>query len=103
MSWKDSALAEVAEEFRRQDEKFGDQSSHSYDRWMTILVEEVGELARAIEDLRDAPPYQPFVDYTEPRALSHLMDEARQVAAVALRFWEQASRYDQFIVDPESL
>lgn len=46
-AYTDTVLQEVFEERRRQDKKWGVQS-HAPDRWLTILHEETGEVARAI-------------------------------------------------------
>lgn len=60
-------IKDICAERTRQDEKWG-QQDHDEDRWLTILVEEVGEVAKAIQD--DDP-----INYLE---------ELTQVAAVAV-------------------
>ena len=40
-------LAEVTAERGRQERKWGDQSGNTARTWITILLEEVGEVARA--------------------------------------------------------
>ncbi len=60
-----SILADVEAERRRQIGKWGVQT-HTKDRWLVILAEEVGELAKAIQEGTD-----------------NAEEEAIQVAAVA--------------------
>ncbi len=76
------ALDIVATERQRQDAKWGNQA-HSWDRWMTILTEEVGELARSIlqgESVNGEPTPQQF-------------REAVQVAAVAVAMIEDMAQW----------
>lgn len=46
---QDTAFEMVGKERDRQDKKWGKQD-HEPDRWLRILVEEVGEVARAIDE-----------------------------------------------------
>lgn len=48
MSTQEDILQAIREERVRQDEKFGSQRTHTPEKWLTILVEEVGEVAEAI-------------------------------------------------------
>lgn len=66
---------EVAEERERQDEKWGEQN-HPLDTWLTVLAEEVGELAQAILKGR----------------VGEARDEAVQCAAVAVAIIEFIDR-----------
>ena len=68
----------------RQDRKWGDQSGHSMEHWITILVEEVGEVAQASLDY-DACPHSE-VRYVE------LCRELTQVAAVAVAMLEASAQ-----------
>lgn len=78
------ALNLVAEERIRQDEKWGDQSGHNMLEWLSILMEEVGELAEAINET--------FLisEYTKPEksGIDAIRKEAVQVAAVAVAIVE---------------
>ena len=74
-------LRDVRDERNRQDEKWGEQN-HENETWMTILAEEVGELAQEV--LRDK--FGKNSHYAEMRA------EAIQVAAVAVAFVECIDR-----------
>ena len=62
-----SIMDEIRDERRRQDEKWGEQN-HNADRWMVILMEEVGEACQAALNSNAAAYRQEMV----------------QVAAVAL-------------------
>lgn len=70
-----SVLLEVHAERVRQDEKWGEQN-HDPALFLTILTEEVGEVARAILD-KDTPGYR---------------EELIQVAAVAVSIVEAFDR-----------
>jgi NTP pyrophosphatase (non-canonical NTP hydrolase) len=72
------ALHAVAQERIRQNVKWGDQK-HAPAVWLSLLTEEVGELAKEVnEDL--------FGDKT---AIERMRTEAIQTAAVAIAFIEQ--------------
>lgn len=45
-----NVMTEVEEERDRQDKKWGENRRHSHIFWLAILMEEVGEVARAIID-----------------------------------------------------
>ena len=61
-------LKEIIEERNHQDRKFGPHNNHSPERWLVILMEEVGEVSKAINE----------INWQEYR------DELIDVAAVAL-------------------
>lgn len=71
----------IAEENHRQVEKWGIQE-HSYPEWMTILTEEVGELAQAVN-----------VQHFMGNNRKPIFKEAIQVATLALKIAE-GSLYD---------
>lgn len=71
-------LDKIARERHRQDLKWGEQN-HTDERWLTILVEEVGELAKEIYEGNKAD----------------LTDELVQVAAVAIVWLEAIQRRDR--------
>lgn len=80
-----SPLAWVALERQRQDEKWGEQN-HNISRWQGILLEEVGELAKFIEDANyiarpDNKEFHQNVEY-----------ELIQIAAVAVAVVEAIRR-----------
>lgn len=76
------ALADIADERRRQNEKWG-QQDHDPTGWVAILVEEVGEVAK--ESTALLPPADRF-DIAAYRA------EMVQVAAVAVQAIECLDR-----------
>ena len=78
--WNSDMLDRVASERMRQQEKWGSQT-HTIDRYNTILVEEVGEVSRAICAINFGK-YENDIDYRN--ALRHLSEELAQVAAVAV-------------------
>jgi len=69
------ALARVRRERANQDAKWGEQN-HTFDFWLAILMEEVGELAKAIVERKPAE-----IDV-----------ELTQVAAVAVSMMECGDR-----------
>jgi NTP pyrophosphatase (non-canonical NTP hydrolase) len=78
----------VAAERQRQDDKWGDQSGNHPFEWMSILMEEVGELAEAInETCFQTQHVKP--DRGGPDAIRR---EAVQVAAVAVAIVEAIVR-----------
>lgn len=83
------ARAHVDEERRRQDEKWGEQN-HDPFVWLGVLSEEVGEFAQAALHARFGGP-----------ADIGLVNEAIQVAAVALAIVECAERNDWSLVGAE--
>ena len=72
---RDFAHLLIDEERQRQDAKWGDQSGHSDEKWLAILVEEVGEVSQAILQQYDR---------------HKLLAELGQVAAVAVAWMEAA-------------
>lgn len=73
---RDRIYSQIEAERLRQDELWGEQG-HTLDRWLTILVEEVGEVAKAMQG--DDP------DRVEDEAEEELV----QVAAVAVQIVEK--------------
>ena len=76
----EGALRDVLAERQRQDAKWGEQN-HDPFTFLTVLIEEVGELAQAALHCRFGGP-----------AASGLRDEAVQTAAVALAIVECLDR-----------
>src|SRR5512146_893176 len=76
-------LADVGVERDLQDEEWGEQN-HEPEIWLSILTEEVGELATAMLKAR-------FAQY-EHRKVRDMRREAIQVAAVAVAFVEYLDR-----------
>jgi NTP pyrophosphatase (non-canonical NTP hydrolase) len=76
-----SVLEDVKEERIRQDLKFGIQR-HSMGKWLQILVEEVGEVAQAMQ--------QGEIQSKDTDA-DDLYTELIQVAAVAVEIAEQVA------------
>jgi NTP pyrophosphatase (non-canonical NTP hydrolase) len=74
------ALRDILLERQRQDAKFGEQNLDPM-LYLTVLTEEVGEVAKAILDIRFGKD-----------TLAHLREEAVQTAAVALAFVECLDR-----------
>ena len=75
-----TALRDILLERQRQDAKFGEQNLDPM-LYLTVLTEEVGEIAKAILDIRFGKD-----------TLAHLREEAVQTAAVALAFVECLDR-----------
>ena len=71
----------ILDERDRQDEKWGPRD-HQLPVWVTILMEEVGELAAAVLCHRFGNDDHPELDWRK---------EAMQVAAVALSMCEQTA------------
>lgn len=71
----DDILDQIKTERARQDKLWGIQD-HSLDRWLAILVEEVGEFAKDILENR----------------IEHAREELLQVAAVAVAALESMDR-----------
>jgi NTP pyrophosphatase (non-canonical NTP hydrolase) len=80
MNLTTQALCTVADERCRQDKKWGKQR-HAYPFWLTILVEEVGEVAQAMQKNSFAYKFESDAD--------DLHKELIQVAAVAVAIAEQ--------------
>jgi NTP pyrophosphatase (non-canonical NTP hydrolase) len=77
---QEQAIADVLTERARQDAKWGEQNLDPF-AYLTVLVEEVGEFARAVIDMNWGGP-----------AAGSLRAEAVQVAAVALAIVECLDR-----------
>lgn len=80
-------LTAVSMERVKQDIKWGEQN-HSYERWMTILMEEVGETAECV---LEADPHN-ITHYNA--CLENLEYELIQVAAVCIAFIESMHRQE---------
>lgn len=88
-------MMDVIAERMRQDEKWGEQN-HDSTVWITVLSEEVGELAQAALDRRLwLAPSTHHVDVKRREAahqLQRMRDEAIQCAAVAMAIVEWIDR-----------
>lgn len=84
------AMNDVLAERRRQDEKWGEQN-HDPFVYLTVLMEEVGELAQAALHLR-YPKGGATTSNAFYAAQAHLREEAVQTAAVALAMIECLDR-----------
>lgn len=81
------AFDSVMQERRRQDTKWGEQN-HPALAWMSILMEEVGELAEAVNETHfDNGP-----DARRRGGIDNIRKEAVQVAAVAVALIECLDR-----------
>lgn len=80
------ALSDVLDERKRQDARFGEQN-HDPFLYLTILMEEVGETAKAALEARF-----PGMGKNPEMLLAHLREEAVQTAAVALAIVECLDR-----------
>jgi NTP pyrophosphatase (non-canonical NTP hydrolase) len=78
------AVELAVDERLRQNEKWGDQSGNHPFEWMSILMEEVGELAEAVNETCFSSPHM------KPGrgGRDAILREAVQVAAVALAIAE---------------
>ncbi|WP_346206797.1 MazG-like family protein [Caldifermentibacillus hisashii] len=74
-----SVLNDVSKERDRQNRKWGPQR-HDYKTWLTILVEEVGEVAQAM---------QSEMGWGKPTDANNLYEELIHVAAVSVAIAEQ--------------
>ena len=76
-----SVLTEIRLERTKQEEKWGEQNHHP-DKWMVILMEEVGE---ASAECREAHPFKnPITEEEYILRLLNYRKELIQVAAVAV-------------------
>lgn len=82
---KAQVLSDVSDERNRQEQLWGIQR-HNYGAWLTILVEEVGEVAQAMQ--------KGMVSQKETDS-SDLYKELIQVAAVACAIAEQVKEEQQ--------
>lgn len=79
-----SVLAEVQEERRRQDEKWGEQN-HAPPEWLSILGEEFGEVCKAVCEAH-------FPGYESTGNWENYRTELIQLAAVAVAMVECLDR-----------
>ena len=77
MTNQEQILADIKAERDHQDDLWGDQTHKSQETWIAILVEEVGEVARAVLD---------------EQGLQHTRDELVQVAAVSVAYIEKLDK-----------
>lgn len=77
-------LMDIDNERDRQDAMWGEQN-HDYPVWLTILIEEVGEVAQAIQSNKN---------WGKESDAHDLYKELIQVAAVATAMAEQVIRRD---------
>ena len=84
MKYTNQVLGEVLAERKRQDEKWGEQN-HDPITWLGILVEEVGELAKAIIETV-------FISFGSHGGIGNIRREAIDVAAVAVAIVECLDR-----------
>ena len=74
------ALEDVLCERYRQDELWGDQSGHPDERWLVILIEEVGEVARAMYDDDEGHVYEEIIQCAAVcMALAEAMQKRRKI------------------------
>ncbi|MCM3573316.1 hypothetical protein M3172_08920 [Mesobacillus subterraneus] len=78
-------ISDVEDERSRQDSLWGKQR-HDYGTWLTILVEEVGEVAQAMQAAKG---------WGKKTDANHLYTELIHVAAVAVAIAEQVSEETQ--------
>lgn len=76
---KNEALEIIVKERERQDGKWGIQR-YNYETWLTILMEEVGEFAQAIQSHRN---------WSKETDADNLQEEITHVAAVSKAILEQ--------------
>jgi NTP pyrophosphatase (non-canonical NTP hydrolase) len=79
MNLTDKVIKDIRVERLRQDAKWGKQN-HEYPVWLTILIEEVGEVAQAIQSNQG---------WGKQTDADNLYNELIQVAAVATAIAEQ--------------
>lgn len=79
-------LRDIVQERQAQDERFGEQLDKSWPRWQTVLDEEVGEVARCINEAADANV--PVIAMKEEVYIA-FYSEVIQVAAVAVKMAER--------------
>lgn len=82
-------LYDVGDERERQNEKWGEQN-HTPMEWLPILMEEVGEVAKAA--LEQHFSENGYDQYTDVASLQELRKEMVQVAAVAVAMVESLDR-----------
>ena len=80
---QESVIQEIIEERKKQDEKWGEQD-HDLCKWVSILAEEVGEVAaESLDRLPEGVPYGPY------------REELIHVAAVAIAAIESYDRIER--------
>jgi len=79
-------LKEIAAERERQDEKFGIQN-HPDQVWNSILVEEIGEISRALNEINFSQDHAALELWK-----ANLRSELIQVSAVAVAWIEAIDR-----------
>lgn len=88
-------IALVRMERIKQDVKWGEQN-HNDLKWLSILGEEFGEVARAVNE--DNPAFERL--YTHDALRENLEVELVQVAAVCIAWIECLRRRDEVIAPP---
>jgi len=81
------ALELVRQERENQNEKWGDQSDVDLFEWVSILAEEVGELAQEVNDVHLCRHV-----HVKRGGYKRVQEEAVQVAAVAIEIVEKMLR-----------
>ena len=79
-------IYDVMDERTRQDKKWGEQN-HSDEKWLSVLVEEVGEAAQAINKLYVDPVREQSTNDTD-KWQTNLENEVIEIAAVAIAWVE---------------
>ncbi len=82
----DSIVEMVARERVRQDSKFGEQN-HTNEMWLTILMEEIGEVSQQILNLEFAKDSVAIEDI-----IKELDDEMIQSIAVLVAWYQSRKR-----------
>jgi NTP pyrophosphatase (non-canonical NTP hydrolase) len=77
-------LEDVAEERVRQMNKYGHQEESTYQDWLTRIVEELGEIAQAMQKGHEA---------AKPTDADNLYEEIIQTAALCTKFAEVVRGY----------
>jgi len=89
----DLVLGDVLEERKRQDAKWGEQTHHPHG-WLAILMEEVGEAAKAALDTWDDP-----IDID---AFREELIEIAAVAVAAVEDWDRTAGFKAWLEAPAS-
>lgn len=90
----DSKLFEELVEIERckQDTKWGEQN-HPVELWLAILMEEVGELSRCVNEYHSQSKYPSYYKGVD---LNEFENEIIQIAAVCKAMWECGQRNGWF-------
>ncbi len=83
ISLTEKALQLVMEERNRQKIIYGDEVN-TFDRWMVVLTEEVGEVCHEIQEMT-----------TQPQKIDCMIEEMAQVGALAIKIIEEALKLKQ--------